>query len=232
MSVMMLGVGVYGYVIGNMATLLTNIDISRATHTKRVEAVTAFMKDHNINPELQHRVQDYFGYLWEAQKGGDSDEILSSLPKSLQVELSLQLNRRIIETVPMFEGASNAFVRDLVSNLKACVFTPGDYVVTYGEMGAEMFFIHRGRVQVVGEDGTTVYATLTEGDFFGERSLLMNEPRTANIVALDYCEVYMIERKTFNRVLEHFPEFERQIRQTVASRLPTGELQIHGVEEV
>lgn len=232
MAVMMLGVGVYGYVIGNMATLLTNIDVARASHTKKVEAVTAFMKDHDIPPTLQQRVQDYFAYLWEAQKGGDSQQILAPLPKSLQVELTLQLNRRIIETVPMFEGASDAFVRDLVSHLQAKIYTPGDFVVSYGEMGGEMFFIHRGRVQVVGEDQETVYATLTDGDFFGERSLLLDEPRTANVVAIDYCEVYSIGKATFDRVLEHFPEFDRQIRQTVARRRPTGEMEAPKLEDL
>lgn len=223
MSVMMLGVGVYGYVIGNMATLLTNIDVARAGHTKRVEAVTAFMKDHDVSPELQLRVQDYFSYLWEAQKGGDSQEILSHLPESLQVELSLQLNRRIIETVPLFEGASESFIRDLVSHLRARIYTPGDYVVRYGEVGSEMFFIHKGRVEVVHRDDETVFATLKEGDFFGEMSLLMKEPRTANIRAIDYCEVYTIDGVTFDRVLHHFPEFEQQIRAAVALRRPTHE---------
>ncbi len=60
----------------------------------------------------------------------------------------------------------------------------------------------------------------------------MNEPRTANIVALDYCEVYMIERATFDRVLDHFPEFEQQIRQTVAKRRPTGEMEVLGLDDV
>ena len=31
-----------------------------------------------------------------------------------------------------------------------------------------MFFIHKGTVDVVSEDGTTVFASMKEGQFFGE----------------------------------------------------------------
>ena len=44
-----------------------------------------------------------------------------------------------------------------------------------------MFFINRGTVEVVSEDGTVVFATMNEGKFFGEISLVFSCPRTASI---------------------------------------------------
>ena len=45
----------------------------------------------------------------------------------------------------------------------------------------QMFFINRGTVEVVSEDGTVVFATMNEGKFFGEISLIFSCPRTASI---------------------------------------------------
>ena len=45
----------------------------------------------------------------------------------------------------------------------------------------QMFFINRGTVDVVSEDGSVVFATMTEGKFFGEISLVFSCPRTASI---------------------------------------------------
>ena len=45
----------------------------------------------------------------------------------------------------------------------------------------QMFFINRGTVEVVSEDGTVVFATMNEGKFFGEISLVFSCPRTASI---------------------------------------------------
>ena len=44
-----------------------------------------------------------------------------------------------------------------------------------------MFFINRGTVEVVSEDGTVVFASMNEGKFFGEISLVFSCPRTASI---------------------------------------------------
>ncbi len=44
-----------------------------------------------------------------------------------------------------------------------------------------MFFIHRGEVDVVSEDGKMVFDTMKPGRFFGEISLVMSCPRTASI---------------------------------------------------
>ena len=44
-----------------------------------------------------------------------------------------------------------------------------------------MFFVNRGAVEVVSEDGSVVFATMTEGKFFGEISLVFSCPRTASI---------------------------------------------------
>ena len=44
-----------------------------------------------------------------------------------------------------------------------------------------MFFIHRGAVDVVSEDGKMVFDTMKSGRFFGEVALLFSCPRTASI---------------------------------------------------
>lgn len=41
----------------------------------------------------------------------------------------------------------------------------------------------------------------TEGEYFGERSLLKNEPRAANIVATSQLQVVSLDRKSFRRLL-------------------------------
>lgn len=40
-----------------------------------------------------------------------------------------------------------------------------------------------------------------EGDYFGERALLKNEPRAANIIAESKLQVVLLDRKSFRRLL-------------------------------
>jgi hypothetical protein len=52
------------------------------------------------------------------------------------------------------------------------VFSPGDYVCRKGDVGKEMYIIKRGKLDVVADDGKTVFVTLADGAVFGEVSIL------------------------------------------------------------
>lgn len=41
----------------------------------------------------------------------------------------------------------------------------------------------------------------TVGDFFGERALLKNEPRAANVIATSDCVLVSMDRHSFKRLL-------------------------------
>ena len=87
-----------------------------------------------------------------------------------------------------------------------------------GEMGRHLYFISQGKVEVIAPDGKTIYTTLEAGDFFGEIALISNQPRTASVRTIDYCDLYTIDRDTFQRILTHYPDFERHIQEVAQMR--------------
>ena len=218
MLVMVLGVGVYGYVIGNVAALLANLDPARVRHRELVDRITAFMRYRQFPASLQRRIFDYYEYLWEKRLGYDESAAISALPPTLRTEVALFLSRDILQRVPLFRGASDDFIKAIAVEMHPLIFLPGDYIVRAGEPGEEMYFISRGRVEVVSADDKVVYATLTTGDFFGEMALLHREPRTASVRAIDYCDLYVLSIAAFDRVLSRHPEVEAHIRAVAKQR--------------
>jgi CRP-like cAMP-binding protein len=57
-----------------------------------------------------------------------------------------------------------------------------------------MYFLQKGVVDVVAEDGQTVFASMERGAFFGEISLLFSCPRTASIRAKTACDMFTLSR--------------------------------------
>ena len=216
--VMILGAGVYGYVIANVASILANIDPARVRYREMVERLSVFMRYRDIPTELQKRILDYNSYLWEKRLGYDESAAVEGLPPTLRAEVSLYLNREIIQKVPMFRDASEEFIRAVALEMRPVIFTPGDYIMRSGETGAEMYFISRGSVEIVASDGATLLAKLSAGDFFGELALLLNQPRMASARAADYCDLYVLEKDTFRHILARFPSFAAHIEAAAAKR--------------
>jgi glucose-6-phosphate 1-dehydrogenase len=127
------------------------------------------------------------------------------------------LNRETLEKVPLFEGADAVLLASLIMALKPVVFQPGEVVLQKGETGSEMYLISRGEVEVIDDSGK-VMATLGEGNFFGEISLLTAAPRNATVRAKSYCDFFVLDQADFARVLRDRPQFLKSIMETARSR--------------
>jgi voltage-gated potassium channel len=211
-AVMIFGVGMYGYVIANVSTILTNLEPGRARYMANLERVGAFMQYRRIPSGLRKRIREYYAYLWEERLGYDEGPIVDALPPGLRTEVSLHLKRDIIQKVPFFQKARESLLRDIALQMRPVVYTPGDYVFRKGDPGKEMYFISSGRLQVLSEDGNNGLATLGEGDFFGEMALLLDQPRTASVRAEGYCDLYRLEKSDFLTAMAKHPDFAEHVR--------------------
>ncbi|MBN2049900.1 MAG: cyclic nucleotide-binding domain-containing protein, partial [Spirochaetales bacterium] len=122
------------------------------------------------------------------------------------------------EKVPLFKNAGDDLIREIILNLEPVVFTPGDYIVKAGEVGFDMFFISRGSVDVLSADEKTRYTSLTSGSFFGEIALLLSSPRTATIKATEYCDLYRLDKETFDGIIARYPDFEASVKELAEKR--------------
>ncbi len=222
MGMMIVGIGIYGYVIGNVASILANIHPARSRYLENMEKLAAFMHYRSIPSDLQHRIREYHAYLWEQRMGYDELTVLSGLPPSLMNEVTVFLKRDVIQKVSFFKGANEEMIREIALCMKPLVFTPGDYVFHEGEAGREMYFVNRGELEVFGKDGTTIVAVLTDGDILGEIALVRGQPRTASVRARGYCDLYRLGKESFDSILARYPEFAAHMETVARERQDRG----------
>jgi len=219
MMVMLFGVGVYGFVIGNVANILLKRDPARTQFLNNLERLRSFVNFREIPPELQKRIRSYYEYIWKQKIGANESEFISGLPDGLKTEVELFLKRDILERIPLFKGISDSFLREVSLHLRPVVYTPGDYIFKQGDRGNEMYFLIKGKLKVLTGDESKVLNTLSDGDFFGELALFRNEIRMATIQAVTYCDVYTLNKKVFEHVLNNYPEISSHIRKIAEERL-------------
>jgi CRP-like cAMP-binding protein len=97
---------------------------------------------------------------------------------------------------------------------------PGQVVVREGEEGHSFFVVTAGLLEVrrSGESGEEGHPRLFAGDFFGEMSLLFNQPRNATVIAVMATELLELAQPTFEFILKEYPMVRAQIYETAAAR--------------
>ncbi len=212
-----MGVGMFSYIIGNMATLIVNLDSARTQFQTRVEEIRNCMRIQRIPAPIQERVKEYYHYLWNTRQGLSNDKFMMELPQSLRMEIALHLNRSILEKVELFKDADDVFIRAVIEKLDPMVFLPGDWIIRQGEFGSCMYFLSRGEVEI-SANGVPI-AKLPEGSAFGETAILRGERRNASVQTLAYCDVYRLSKADFDMLRGEFPEFDTKVRAIVDARV-------------
>ena len=220
-GVMILGVGIFGYIIGNIATMLANIDRVGAAHRSKLEQIRTHMRYHQFPRPLQHRVEEYYHYMFDHRLGYDDESFMKELPNSLRAEVCVFLHREVLRKVPFLQSAEPKVVERLAFRLKPILYRPHDTIFRRGDNGDRMYFINRGSVEILAPDDKNIVALLQEGSFFGEMALLNLEPRNATARAQGFCELVCLEHAALEEVMRRFPNFADEIHRVANERKGT-----------
>ncbi|CAO3374499.1 cation:proton antiporter domain-containing protein [Azospirillum argentinense] len=92
---------------------------------------------------------------------------------------------------------------------------PGERIIRKGDRANAMYFISSGAVEVLME-GQTI--RLGAGTMFGEMALLSGQRRNADVAAVDYCQLQVLERRDFNQFTARHPALRTALIDMAAQR--------------
>jgi len=122
---------------------------------------------------------------------------------------------------PLFKNVPTSTCRNLVENMHPRYYKKGEAIFNQGELGAGAVLITSGKVTI--KSAEQVLAELSEGDFFGEVALVLDEPRTADAVASEDCELVFLIKQDVNEWVNRTPRygavFMKNIAYLIATRL-------------
>jgi CRP/FNR family transcriptional regulator, cyclic AMP receptor protein len=128
----------------------------------------------------------------------------------------------IFKKIPLFSSLKDEEL-EAISKVSLVKNYPKDKLILIAdEEGDALFIIRSGKVKVTSfsESGKEViFSLLSEGDFFGDMSLLDGKPRSASVVTLEESSVYILRRVDFNRIVEKHPNIALKLLMELTSRL-------------
>jgi CRP-like cAMP-binding protein len=104
-------------------------------------------------------------------------------------------NIEYLANVPLFHEVDRRSLERIAKAARPVIFPPGFEIVKEGDDGLGFFLVQEGHVEVV-RDGH-VLATLGPTQYFGEMSMLDEEPRVATVRAVEETRCLAIYRWDF-----------------------------------
>ena len=123
----------------------------------------------------------------------------------------------VLEESPMFKGADPLLLNAVILALRPATAAPGEIILQRGDITTEMYFICRGEVEVLDVAGNVVNQ-LKDGNFFGEVGLLLSTARTADVRAKTLCDLFVLSKRDFSRILLDHPQFAESMLRVAKER--------------
>ena len=96
-------------------------------------------------------------------------------------------------------------------------FQPGDVIISEGEPSSEVLCLIDGSAQV--KSHGVVVGEVKPSEFFGEIGFLLNQDRTAAVIAVKACTVQVIDTTEFVEFIKHNPQVIITLATTLAGRI-------------
>jgi glucose-6-phosphate 1-dehydrogenase len=127
------------------------------------------------------------------------------------------LGREILGRSELFASAPPVLLNTLVMSFRPLAVEAGATVVARGDTTAEFYVICRGEAEALGANGERL-GVLRSGECFGEMALLLDRPRSATVRAVTPCDLLVLDREDFRRILADHPQAESDLLAVAARR--------------
>ncbi|XP_010748909.1 cGMP-gated cation channel alpha-1 [Larimichthys crocea] len=208
----LVGVLIFATIVGNVGSMITNMNAARADFQARIDAIKQYMSFRKVTKDLEKRVIKWFDFLWTNKKAVDEREVLKYLPDKLRAEIAINVHLDTLKKVRIFADCEAGLLVELVLKLQPQVYSPGDYICKKGDIGREMYIIKEGKLAVVADDGIKQFVVLSDGSYFGEISILAikgskaGNRRTANIRSIGYSDLFCLSKDDLMEALTEYPD--------------------------
>lgn len=137
-----------------------------------------------------------------------------------------------LKRVPLFADLAEAELTRFAEVTREREYPKNSVILFEDDPGDALFIVSAGQVKVVliGEDGREVIlSVLGEGDFFGEMSLIDDEPRSAHVIAMRDSHLLVLRRDDFQSQVQQHPGIALKLLKVLVQRLRRADAKIGGL---
>ncbi len=125
----------------------------------------------------------------------------------------------MLQQVSLFSGLSKQDVERIANKFVERSFRGGEAIVREGDEGVGFYLIVKGSAEV--RRSGKHLSKLGQGNFFGELTLIDEQPRSADVIAVEQTRCLVLNTFNFSGLVHAYPSIAMKILKELARRLRT-----------
>lgn len=196
----------FGIIVGNIGNIMEKYTKKDSIRREAIVNINSFMKSNNLTKKLKQKARMYIDYAFHYEKYSEDliNSILSKLSKPLQEEILLRTNGDIIQSCKTFTILPSFISNKFANFLQIKIFLPKDQLIYEGQTSEGMFFLLKGKVNVVDLSTHKKIIILSNHSFFGEIGLFTSQPCVSSVYSGDYCETLFLSILVFEEIINSY----------------------------
>ena len=129
---------------------------------------------------------------------------------------------QILEEIPLFDGVKPSVLKSISKHISIKKYKRNHVIISEGHVNEHFYIIKSGEIKVYrknksGQD--VILALLHEGEFFGEMSILDENAPSANVAAMQSCEILCIRDRQFLKMMHTVPQLAERLFYYLTQRI-------------
>jgi len=208
---MLVGGFAFSGIIGAITALLHTTDPSKAEASHKLNLVTAWVRDSDLPRELRMRVMAFFRR--QDVKAYIERDFLKEMPFEEREDILDFCYHKTLKMLPLFGTADEVFLMNVMETVNPVSMPMGAMVIHKGERNKSFYILQKGVVEIDRDDNAdTVDQVLGAPSFFGEGALLGEAVCNDNFRAATNLMLLEASIDDMARVMDRFPDMERELR--------------------
>ena len=125
---------------------------------------------------------------------------LEIIPKVMKSENDLKIIKKALSNYFFMNSLSKKNLEEIINEIHLAKIKANEIVYLQGYEGTFFYILKNGMVELLIDD--ILIRKLTNGESFGELALLNKNPRLETIRTLIQCELFILERESFRKIID------------------------------
>jgi len=224
--IMILGIALFSYIMGNFNDVLTNYDKRMGIVDKGADlqvwmtSLSKFTSNQPLPRDLVQKIDEHFKFFWKNDRLSSltlDDKYLNLMPKNLRYNLICYLFDDIFQMFRGFllkkEFPDSQFYYEIAFEFLPRKYDPEDFIIKRGDVVHEIYMIMEGSVHIYFEwEGKKIGRNFGTGYFFGNYNIFTDNVSEFTYKAIrttgnvQTTKIFAIPKQKILKILKNYPD--------------------------